>query len=109
MRSPILLSALLVSLSLPILASDCPVFDRMGGPYAYSVAMSDTGFPADEETTGAYMGVDIADVTPERLSALKLKDERGVEVTMVDQDAPAGKAGLKEHDVILSMNGTNVE
>jgi len=28
---------------------------------------------------------------------------------MVDQDAPAGKAGLKEHDVILTMNGTNVE
>ena len=24
-------------------------------------------------------------------------------------DAPAGKAGLKEHDVILTMNGTNVE
>ena len=71
--------------------------------------MSDTGFPADEESTGAYMGVDIADVTPERLSTLKLKDERGVEVTMVDQDAPAGKAGLKEHDVILSMNGPNVE
>src|SRR6476620_9629954 len=55
------------------------------------------------------MGVDIADVTTDRLSALKLKDERGVEVTMVDQDAPAGKAGLKEHDVILSMNGTEVE
>jgi C-terminal processing protease CtpA/Prc len=28
---------------------------------------------------------------------------------MVDQDAPAGKAGLKEHDVILSMNGTSIE
>ena len=28
---------------------------------------------------------------------------------MVDQDAPAGKAGLKEHDVILSLNGTAVD
>lgn len=28
---------------------------------------------------------------------------------MVDQDAPAGKAGIKEHDVILTMNGTSVE
>jgi serine protease Do len=109
MRSPILFSALMVSLSLPVLASECQVVDRMSGPYAYSIAMSDTGFPADEESTGAYMGVDIADVTPERLSALKLKDEHGVEVTIVDQDAPAGKAGLKEHDVILSMNGMNVE
>lgn len=28
---------------------------------------------------------------------------------MVDQDAPAGKAGIKEHDVIVSMNGMPVE
>src|SRR5262249_42747149 len=35
----------------------------------------------------SYLGVDIADVTTERLSALKLKEEKGVEVTMVDQDA----------------------
>lgn len=28
---------------------------------------------------------------------------------MVDQDAPAGKAGIKEHDVILTMNGTPIE
>ena len=68
----------------------------------------DNGF-GEDESTGAYMGVDIADITPERLSALKLKDERGVEVTMVDQDAPAGKAGVKEHDVILTMNDTKVE
>jgi PDZ domain-containing secreted protein len=53
--------------------------------------------------------VDIADVTADRLSALKLSREQGVEVTMVDQDAPAGKAGLKEHDVILTMNGTAIE
>jgi predicted metalloprotease with PDZ domain len=53
--------------------------------------------------------VDIRDVTTDRLTALKLKDERGVEVTMVDADAPAGKAGLKEHDVILEFNGTAVE
>jgi len=57
----------------------------------------------------SYLAVDIRDVTTDRLAALKLKDERGVEVTMVDADAPAGKAGLKEHDVILEFNGTAVE
>jgi serine protease Do len=57
----------------------------------------------------SYLGVDIRDVTGDRVASLKLKEERGVEVTMVDQDAPAGKAGLKEHDVILDFNGTAVE
>ena len=66
-------------------------------------------FSSEESGTGSYLGVDISDVTTERLSALKLKEEKGVEVTMVDQDAPAGKAGIKEHDVILTMNGTAIE
>jgi serine protease Do len=67
-------------------------------------------FSSDEGGSGSsYLGVDIADVTGERLSALKLKEEHGAEVTMVDSDAPAGKAGLKEHDVILSLNGTAVD
>ena len=57
----------------------------------------------------SYLGVDIQDVTADRVGPLKLKEERGVEVTMVDQDAPAGKAGLKEHDVILDFNGTAVD
>ena len=67
-------------------------------------------FSSDEGGSGnSYLGVDIADVTTERLSELKLKEEHGAEITMVDQDAPAGKAGLHEHDVILSMNGNAVE
>jgi serine protease Do len=67
------------------------------------------GIPSDDTGTTSYLGVDIADVTADRVPALKLKEEQGVEVTMVDQDAPAGKAGIKDHDVILSMNGTEVE
>lgn len=58
---------------------------------------------------GSYLGVDSRDITPERARDLKLKEVRGVEVLMVDQDAPAGKAGLKEKDVILNFNGTPVE
>ena len=66
------------------------------------------GFSSDEPG-GSYLGVDTRDVSADRLSALNLKEEKGVEVTMVDQDAPAGKAGVKEHDVIMSLNGTEVE
>jgi len=64
---------------------------------------------SDEGGGSSYLGVDIADVSPERLGELKLKEEHGAEVTMVDQDAPAGKAGLHEHDVIVSLNGTAIE
>lgn len=67
------------------------------------------GFSSEDSGTGSYLGVDIMDVDADRLAALKLKEEAGVEVTMVDQDAPAGKAGIKEHDVILTMNGTAIE
>jgi len=109
MRQSVLLGIVVLALlSAAAYAADCPVVEGTGGAYSLRVA-TDTGFAGDEESTGAYLGVDITDVTAERLSALKLKDERGVEVTMVDQDAPAGKAGLKEHDVILTMNGSNVD
>lgn len=67
------------------------------------------GIPSEDWDANSYLGVDIVNITTERLGALKLKEERGVEVTMVDQDAPAGKAGIKEHDVILTMNGTAIE
>ena len=83
------------------------------GAFAEQVArptFSDSfGFGFEDSGTSAYLGVDISEVTPDRVGALKLKEEQGVEVLLVDQDSPAGKAGLKEHDVILTLNGTEVE
>src|SRR4029078_573461 len=64
---------------------------------------------AGNENHTSYLGVDVEDVSRDRVQALKLKSESGVEITMVDSDAPAGKAGLKERDVILQFNGTSVE
>ncbi len=58
---------------------------------------------------GSYLGINIRNVTPDRVQSLKLKNASGAEVTMVDQDAPAGKAGLREHDVIVGFNGNQVE
>lgn len=72
-------------------------------------AVQPYGFSSEDSGRSSYLGVDIADISSDRLGALKLKEEKGVEVTMVDQDAPAGKAGIKEHDVILTMNGTAIE
>ncbi len=67
------------------------------------------GFSSEDTFGGSYLGVDTRDVTADRLASLNLKEETGVEVTLVDQDAPAGRAGIKEHDVILTVNGNKVE
>ena len=56
-----------------------------------------------------YLGVSLRDVTPDESATLKLKEARGAEIVLVDHDAPAGKAGLREHDVVLQMNGQTIE
>src|SRR3979490_1810850 len=102
MSHRILLCLALLSLAVGVQAAEVGS-DRPGENWNW-------GYGVEEGGSGSsYLGVDIADVTTERLSALKLKEEHGAEVTMVDQDAPAGKAGLKDHDVIVSLNGTAIE
>ena len=59
--------------------------------------------------SGSYLGVNLADINSDRAKALKLKEEYGVEVTMVEDDSPAAKAGLKVGDVVLEYNGERVE
>ncbi|MGD0861102.1 MAG: PDZ domain-containing protein [Terracidiphilus sp.] len=56
-----------------------------------------------------YLGVDLADVDQEKAQALKLKEVRGALITLIDHDAPAGQIGLKVNDVVLQLNGQNVE
>jgi len=60
-----------------------------------------------EETP--YLGVGGRDITSDRARDLKLKEERGVEVTSVEPDSAAAKAGIKVGDVILQFNGQKVE
>ena len=61
----------------------------------------------DEES--GWLGVEIAEVTPERAKDLKLSAVRGVIITAVEPDSPAAKAGLKENDVITQYEGQAVE
>lgn len=58
---------------------------------------------------GSWLGVGVKEITPERARALNLKDEHGVEITTVEPDSPADKAGLKPGDVVLEYNGQRVE
>jgi serine protease Do len=60
-------------------------------------------------STQGYLGVNLSEIDTDRVNALHLKDAHGAEVTLVDHDAPAGKSGLKVHDVILQLDGQSVE
>jgi serine protease Do len=58
---------------------------------------------------GSYLGIGVQEITSERAKTLKLPEERGIEVTRVEDDSPASKAGLKDGDVVLEYNGHRVE
>jgi S1-C subfamily serine protease len=65
--------------------------------------------PATVRGAPGYLGIDVRDVTPDQVATLRLKEARGAEIILVDHDAPAGKAGLREHDVVLQMNGQAID
>ncbi len=56
-----------------------------------------------------FIGVGLAEIDGERAKALKLTEVAGVEVTRVEEDSPAEKAGLQVGDVVLEYNGEKVE
>ncbi|MBI3450996.1 MAG: PDZ domain-containing protein [Acidobacteria bacterium] len=56
-----------------------------------------------------WLGVQIDDVTESRAAELKLRDAYGALVTRVEEASPAGRAGVRENDVIVSFQGQRVE
>jgi serine protease Do len=58
--------------------------------------------------SGSYLGVGVKEVDTARAKELKLKQEAGVELTHVEDDGPASKAGLKTGDVVVEYNGQPV-
>ncbi len=58
---------------------------------------------------GTYLGVNLAEIDANRAKELKLKEDYGVEITRVEENSPAEKAGLKAGDVVLEYNGERVE
>lgn len=93
------------------------LFLWLGWTVAAGVAVAQTHAPAPGAGTkvipagvlaGSYLGVGIAEIDSERAKILKLKDESGVEITRVDPESPADRAGLKAGDVVLEFSGQKV-
>ena len=56
-------------------------------------------------SSGAYLGIQMADVTASNMSQYKLSSERGVIVRSVVKGSPAEAANLQNGDVILEFAG----
>lgn len=56
-----------------------------------------------------WLGIMIQDITPELAKSFDLKDTKGALVADVLSDSPAEKAGLKQGDIIVGLNGKQVE
>jgi serine protease Do len=55
------------------------------------------------------LGVGVREIDAERAKILKLREEYGVEITRVEEESPASKAGLKVGDAVMEYNGQRVE
>jgi serine protease Do len=58
---------------------------------------------------GGWLGVGVSEVSPDKVKSLRLPEERGALLGKIVPDSPAAKAGLKEHDVVLDINGQRIE
>ncbi|MGD0442460.1 MAG: PDZ domain-containing protein [Edaphobacter sp.] len=76
-----------------------------GGSQMYAAAMGE----AHQHAVPGYIGISTRDVSDDQVAMLRLKDAKGAEITDLDHDGPACKAGMRMHDVILQMNGQVVE
>jgi serine protease Do len=61
-----------------------------------------------DDSSGAYLGIHMTDVTEDNRADYKLDDVAGVIVQTVEEGSPAEAGGLKEKDVILEFDGIKV-
>ncbi len=74
-----------------------------------TAGLAGAGFASGVHGSQGYLGIDVRDVSEESVTSLRLSNTHGAEIIRVDHDGPAGKMGLREHDVVLQMNGTAID
>jgi len=56
-----------------------------------------------------FLGISAQDLTPALAEAFGLNQNKGAVITSVDDDSPAGKAGLQPGDILLKINARDVK
>jgi serine protease Do len=62
----------------------------------------------DGKVTHAYIGIQIADLTPDNAKFFQMNKAEGALISQVEPDAPGAKAGLRTGDVITELDGKPV-
>jgi len=64
--------------------------------------------PASTSTTGGYLGVKFQPMTKDLAEASNLDKVRGAFVIIAQKNSPAEQAGIKPGDIILAIDGKNI-
>ena len=92
------------------------IFSRSGGymgiGFAIPVNMAksiEQQLQKHGKVTRGWLGVVIQDINEDLANSFDLKKAEGILIAEVEEDSPAEKAGLKQGDVILALNGTRLD
>ncbi len=99
-----------------VIGINTAIFSRSGGYMGIGFAIPINMATAIKEqllkhgkVTRGWLGVVIQDVDEELAKSFDLKNAKGVIISEVTKDSPADKAGLKDGDVIIALNGEELD
>jgi serine protease DegQ len=102
----------LVDASGNLIGINSTIFSQSGGSegigFAIPVSLARTVLEQiirDGEVTRGWFGVEPQDVTPEIAQALALESGAGVVIRTLVRNGPADRAGIRESDVVLAIDG----
>jgi serine protease Do len=91
------------------------IFSPSGGSVGIGFAISSdvvknvvSQLKDDGKVARGWLGVQIQPVTQDIADSMGLKDAKGALVAKAEKDSPAGAAGIKDGDVVVSLNGQPV-
>ncbi len=106
----------LVDLNGNVIGINTAIFTRSGGymgiGFAIPINMARNVMQSliqDGKVTRGYIGVGIQNLTPELAKSFKYSGTGGALVGHVAKDGPGEKAGLKQGDIITTMDGEHIE
>jgi serine protease Do len=99
-----------------VVGMNTAIFSPSGGSVGigFAIPASTVGAIVDQlkdhgNVARGYLGVQIQSLTPDMASSLGVGNAKGAIVANVVDDSPAAKAGFQQGDVILAMNGSEVD